>query len=411
VRARLEQWLTASRARGPIAVLAGNGSVNDLSFARSLGRRGVPTLMLTGRRFLGSYTRHALVIHAPGLAEDPGIWMDLLDVVVSRQAEPAVLFPTSDEHCLWIAQHAHYLNNGFRFVVPDRAIVERIVDKREQYRTAEIAGIETARTLYPESMADVERLADALSYPVILKPYQAHRGREHLSNRKVLVVNSAGELRSAFAGFGGVVSFMIQEIVAGGDDALFAYSGFWDDEGRERAWLTRQKLRQFPPGFGDGSCQRTVDAPEVAELSRRLLRAFGYRGLVGVEFKRDARDGIYRLMEINPRTVSGNQLAVSAGIDLPWIAYRYLIGFRDDAVPSFRTGVQYVNEEWDAQAYWTLRRSGELTLRKWASSLRETRAWALFAADDPLPMIAGLGRVVPALVGRALGSRRGSRLS
>jgi predicted ATP-grasp superfamily ATP-dependent carboligase len=67
---------------------------------------------------------------------------------------------------------------------------------------------------------------------------------------------------------------------------------------------TQERLRQFPPLFGDGSFQGTVDAPEVAELGRRLVRAFDDRGFAGIEFKFDARDGTYRLIEFNPRTVS-----------------------------------------------------------------------------------------------------------
>jgi predicted ATP-grasp superfamily ATP-dependent carboligase len=109
-------------------------------------------------------------------------------------------------------------------------------------------------------------------------------------------------------------------------------------------------------------------------------------------------------MEINPRTVSGNQLGVTAGVDLPWIAYRRLIG-REPAEapqPPFRRDVQYVNEEWDAQAFAALRRSGELTLVDWLRSLRGTRAWALFAWDDPLPLLVGLWRFLRISVRRTI---------
>lgn len=187
---------------------------------------------------------------------------------------------------------------------------------------------------------------------------------------------------------------MVQQIVAGNDEAIFWYSGFWDQQGREQAWFTVQKLRQFPPGFGDGSFQRTLEAPVVLQQSRRLLEVFRYRGLVMVEFKRDARDGSYHLMEINPRTVSGNQLGVSAGVDLPWIAYRNLaeLDRAETLQPPFRLNVKYVNEEWDVQAFAALRKSKQLTFAGWMWSLRGTRAWSLFAWDDPLPLLVGLWR-------------------
>ena len=142
-----------------------------------------------------------------------------------------------------------------------------------------------------------------------------------------------------------------------------------------------------------------MEAPEVAALSRRLLRAFQYRGFVGVEFKLDARDRSWRLIEINPRTVSGNQIAISAGVDFPWIGYQYLAGGELEAPPAtpFRPQVKYVNEEWDVQAFLALRKSGALTLRGWLGSLRQVQAKAIWAWDDPLPVVRGLGRLVTRL--------------
>jgi predicted ATP-grasp superfamily ATP-dependent carboligase len=198
---------------------------------------------------------------------------------------------------------------------------------------------------------------------------------------------------------------MAQEVVPGGDDALFGYWGFRDEQGRERAWVTKRKHRQSPPLFGDGSFQETIDSPEVLDLTRRLLAAFDYRGFAGVEFKQDPRDGVFRLMEINPRSESGNQLAISAGVDLPWIGYRYLLGELTDETPtpSVRYGVKFINEEWDLKSFLALRGEGKLTLRDWMRSLRGVRSFALGAWDDPMPFLVSAGRVGRAATRRALG--------
>ena len=132
----------------------------------------------------------------------------------------------------------------------------------------------------------------------------------------------------------------------------------------------------------------------MLQASRTLLEAFRYRGLVMVEFKCDPRDGSYYLMEINPRTASGNQLGISAGVDLPWIAYRDLAGQNHAGRPSphFRRNVKYVNEEWDVQAFAASWKSGEMTLLEWIRSLRGIEARALLAWSDPLPLLVGLWR-------------------
>ena len=39
--------------------------------------------------------------------------------------------------------------------------------------------------------------------------------------------------------------------------------------------------------------------PEVEPLGFRLLKSMGYHGIASVEFKRDPRDGQFKLMEVN----------------------------------------------------------------------------------------------------------------
>jgi D-aspartate ligase len=375
-----------------------DGSVNGLSFVRSLGRRRVPTLMLDSDRLIGTYTRFGKVILLRPADEHPQEWIDLLQFLGSRLNAPGILFPASDVYCLLVSQHAEILRRHFRFIVPDPETVERIVNKRLQYGIAQAAGTPIPRTYFPESVEEVRRLSADVPYPCLLKPYKSHIGRRKLG-KKVVVVHSPAELISEYARVsGGDTLFMVQEIIPGGDHAIFDYLAFWGAEGRELAWLTKRKLRQYPPLYGDSSLHITVEAPEVAALSRSLLRTINYRGFVGVEFKFDARDHTYRLMEVNARTHSSNQLAISAGVDFPWIGYQYLAGFDPGSgTPScFRPGVKGVNEEWDVQAYLTLRKSGSLTLGSWLRSLRGTKARAIGAWDDPLPLAVGLWRFLQA---------------
>lgn len=411
---KLKSWLWKIRNKEPLAVVLG-ASVNGLSFVRSLGRRGIPTLLLDSEPLIGTYTRYSKVLLLPPVEEKPEAWVEFLDFAGSHLVAPGILFGTSDAHCVFMAEQADVLSRQFHFIVPNREAMESIVNKRAQYCIAEAAGIPIPKSYFPQTAEEVRRLATDLVFPCILKPYKAHVARKKAS-KKVAVMSSAEELVTEYERIvTRDVRYMIQEIIPGEDTALFGYLAFWDAEGCERQWLTRRKLRQFPPRYGDGSLQITVEEPRVAELSRRLLKAFNYRGLVGVEFKFDARDQTYRLMEINPRTVSGNQLAVSAGVDFPWIAYRYLTGSNIETAPggAFRAGVKYVNEEWDFKAYLALRKTGGLTLRDWLRSVRHSSARAIGAWDDPFPLIVVFWRFLRAffrdLRARACGDLKNSR--
>jgi D-aspartate ligase len=390
----VKQWLDSITGKPRLAIVLG-GSVNGLSFVRSLGRRGVPTLLVSTEMTAGVYTRFGEKMLLPDPDEGTEEWATFFDLVRQHVASPPVVFPTSDAHCMMLAELPESLAQYYRFLVPNAESTRSIVDKRLQYSIAIAAGVPIPKTFFPECVEDVSRISKEMTYPCILKPYESRRRRKRMSG-KVAFIESADQLLSEYERLTALdVKVMAQEIIPGKDSSLFGYLALWDRDGREGGWLTKRKLRQSSQ-FGDGSLQVTVEEPRVVELSRRLLAAFKYRGFVGVEFRYDERDDSFRLMEINARTVSGNQLPISAGMDFPWLGYDHLANDNPDAGRScvFERDVVYVHEEWDFGAYRRLRGTGELSFVDWAGSMWNAKAKALGAWDDPMPLLVTLWRMV-----------------
>ncbi len=391
----LDSWLRELPTRRPLAVVLG-GSVNALSYARSLGRRGVPVLLLDTSKRAATASRYVRALIVAEAADNPEIWLDVLGQIGRRLQVPGVVFPTTDGHVEFVARHASELSSWFRFIVPATEDVTAILDKAEQYERASVAGIRIPITWHPTTLTEVQEIACAMPFPCLLKPF-SDVARETIRG-KVLVASDAAELESLYRSHcsdpGG---FVVQEIVPGADSELFGYLAFWDADGREHSWLTKRKVRQFPSRFGTGATQETVDAPELAELSRRLLAAFSYRGLVGIEWKRDERDGTFCLMEINARTVIGNQLAISAGVDFPWIAYQEITGTSMAKTSAVAASVTWVNEELEVLALAQLRRDGAITLAQWARSMLGARSWALWSWRDPKPFLMRSGALARGL--------------
>ena len=65
---------------------------------------------------------------------------------------------------------------------------------------------------------------------------------------------------------------------------------------------------------------------EIAQLSAELLAGLGYTGVAGTEFKWDARDEQWKLIEVNPRPTLWFALTRAAGVDVVWDAYCDLVG-------------------------------------------------------------------------------------
>jgi predicted ATP-grasp superfamily ATP-dependent carboligase len=398
----MKRWLSSLPRNVPLTVITAS-SVNALSFARSLGRRNIPILLLDSDRHPAVHTRYAHVVKLPPSNADPAAWIDVLTEAGRALKTPGVLIPTSDVHTVLISEHQETLKPFFRFLVPPSAEVRSYVSKRFQIEHARRLRIPVPQTWFPESRAEVERRAAQTVYPCIVKPDRSHSAVAALAGRKLLIARSAQELVDAYASLAaGEVPCLVQEIIPGPDTELVGYLGFWNQEAVETAFITKRKLRQFPALFGNGSLQRTEVLPIIADLSRRLLKSLDYRGFASVEFKFDPRDESFRFIEFNPRSSAMNELAVVAGVDFPWIAYRTLIGDppAPNRGPSFRTGVSCFNEEWDIQAYWELRKQREISFRRWCSSLRGAHP-IIAARDDPGPLIAGIGRAA-----RLLRSRR-----
>jgi predicted ATP-grasp superfamily ATP-dependent carboligase len=395
-----DRWLRATRSSAGAAIVLG-ASVTGLSFVRSLSRRGIATLLLDAEATAAAHTRLAEFALLPSVLDRPGEAIVFLNDLESRLERPAAVFATSDADVLFLAVHGEQLGPNLRFLVPDRTTVETILDKRRQYQHALAAGVAVPAMRFVESAAAAPAIADAIGYPCIVKPCLSHIARR-AGGKKLRIAQSPAELVDACQELERRgLECVIQEIVPGGDTALYGYLAVWDAKQRELAWVTKRKLRQYPPRYGGGSLQVSVDAPEVTAIARRLLATWAYRGFVAVELIRDARDGSLRLIEVNPRSATGNQLATDAGVDLPWIGFRSLMGDLDEidaAASRFCVGVKHVHEEWDLGAFLALRRTGELTLARWLASLRNVRSFALGSWRDPMPLVVTWRR----LLGRSL---------
>src|SRR5204862_6175888 len=87
--------------------------------------------------------------------------------------------------------------------------------------------------------------------------------------------------------------------------------------GKPVAELTARRTRQYPVDFSYTSTFVEIVANDrVKAAATALLTAVAFEGLVEVEFKFDARDDQYKVLDVNPRAWSWLALCESAGCDL-----------------------------------------------------------------------------------------------
>jgi predicted ATP-grasp superfamily ATP-dependent carboligase len=294
------------------------GFVNGLGAIRSLGRAGIRVLAVDHRPgALGFRSRYAERVLAPSPLDDEAGFVDAL-----REIGEGVVFPTHDEGLRAIARHRDEL----RLRCPFPRDLERLQRKRVQLEAA----VDAPLTRYPASAAEAVAAAEELGYPVLVKPSEPIGFRQAVG-RQALRCSSAGDVELAYAQ-AAAWEPMVQELIPGGDDELWTVGAYLNESLEPLGLFCGRKLRQTPPGVGTARVGEAVWVQEVVDAALELLRRLGCNGLAQVEFKRDPRDGRFKLMEVNPRLWQWHTLAAAAGVDFPVIAYRDLTGERVEPV-------------------------------------------------------------------------------
>jgi len=387
---RLDRFLARAAAAPPVVVVQ-VGFANGLGVIRDLAREGVPVLALDpDPRAAGLRSRFAAGMVCPDPKLDDEAFLVFLEELGRRLPQRAVVFPTHDESVWPLSRHADRLSPWYIIPFSRWETMARLYDKRQQLEAAWRCGVDTPKTVFVDAAADLERAAGEVGFPAILKPVESLAFKQRF-HRHVLEIHSREELDQAYATVDDCGTLMYQEIVPGGDDALFTVGSYLDAGSRPMAVFTGYKLRQHPPHFG--VCRMGASAWEagLAEAGLRLLAELGYWGVSQVEFKRHAVDGRYCLMEVNARHWMWHSLATVCGVNLSHVAYADAIG-RPYTAPRQIDGPRWAIAVTDARDTVREVARGERHLLPWLASYRGLRRDGVLSLDDPAPGALILGR-------------------
>lgn len=309
----------------PPAVVCDASFVNGLTAIRSLGRMGAPVFAVDHRpSALGFRSRHAMPVAAPDPGADPAGYAALLRELGDAIGSSSPILPTHDPPVNAIARHRDELGDRFRYPFPDRDTLALVQSKREQLARAAAADVDIPDTAHPRSGAEAVAEATRIGYPVLVKPSNPDGFRRRF-RRQAFRCENPEELARAYAD-AEPFEPMVQELIPGGDDELYTVGSYVAADGTVLGLFGGRKLRQSPPGIGTCRVGEALWVQETVDAALRLLRAFHFHGVSQVEFKRDPRDGRFKLMEVNPRLWLWHGLAAALGVDFARIAYDDLLG-------------------------------------------------------------------------------------
>lgn len=370
----------------PVVVLVGHHHVG-IGIARSLGRLGVPVYGIDGDRFcpmfFSRYCRGKFLwdLHSAPVEDS----LAFLGEVSRKIGRRALLIPTSDIGAMLVDEHAERLAGNYIFPSRDAALGRTLCNKREMYFLAKKCNVDVPHTAFPQRRDDVIEYLQSARFPILLKPiYNMVPG---LKPWRMLIVNSERELLEHYDAVEDPTTpnMMLQEYIPGGDDSTWTFNGYFDRSGECPVVFTGRKLRNFPAYFGQASLAVCAKNDQVQDNTLAFMKAIGYRGPLDLGYRYDARDGKYKVNDINPRVGAMFRVFVDDnGMDVIRALYQDMTG--QPVIPACTPeGRKWIVEDVDFLSsirYW---RDGKFTLKEWMNSLRGVRELTFLAADDPLP--------------------------
>ena len=186
-------------------------------------------------------------------------------------------------------------------------------------------------TIRCQNEGDISTAINNVQYPVVYKPAVKDYGqtfyRTHDGN-KAIECDSPDKLATLLgeeiaAGFDLVVQEKIEFDSVYDEIPFYLYA---DEEHNIRMAANgiKELIEPFP--FGTAIVLRFAWLPELLEHAQKVVKALRYRGILMIEFVRDAKDGRWKVVEVNPRPWLFNGFYQRLGVNYIEYLYKDLTG-------------------------------------------------------------------------------------
>lgn len=301
----------------PYAVLRSN-DVCFLGILRSLAAAGAKSVPFTftwegAGPWYSEASRHVVdPVTMPNPFAEPLAARDAMVAAGKRLAdkhgERLLAIPSSDTNLMFLLDHWEAFAPYYRIMGAADFLEARpdVVRKDRCAELLEAGGVAAPKTRRCASVDEIEPAVADMIYPCVYKPLAKDYGqsfyRAHGGN-KAVTCNTPDELRTKLAeevaqGF----ELVVQERVFFDSvyDEIPCYV-YVDAEHRVRMLSTaiKEKIQPFP--YGTATVLRFTSHPELFEQASRVAKAIRWRGVLMIEFIRDTRDGVWKVIEVNGR--------------------------------------------------------------------------------------------------------------
>jgi predicted ATP-grasp superfamily ATP-dependent carboligase len=256
------------------------------------------------------------------------------------------IFPSFDPQVYVFSKNKERFEKlGILIPVPDYDIVVVPLDKYRTIQAAQETGFPCPKTFLLDGEKDLKAIAAELGFPLVLKHRftAAGRGFEMASNWS--------ELLDKVKRFNGQNTYMIQEYISGREQQNWFLT--FDREGALKMAVGSENVRSFyRVHVNFPLASRGLGPNPYLDQATALGNKIGWWGGMTIQMKVDPRDGVPKLMEINPRIGEGRWQLVAGGINEPLLCLKVARGEAVQAVKSWPAGTMFLCPMEDMISLW-----------------------------------------------------------
>ena len=387
--------MTFPRVTIPVVVL-GSHTRAALGIIRSLGRIGVPGYTIGSELSVPSsasrYCLRSWRCDTQYFTE--ACSSELLDIG-SEIGQKSILIPTTDQGAIFVAEHAGDLEEWFLIPTTNADLTRSLCSKMQLYNIAKKHRVPTPNAVFPKCKEDVWNFLESTSFPVMVKAiYSWLPLRRRVRN--LAIANTREELIERYDAMeeSEEPNVMLQEYIPGNDSTVWMFNGYFNEKSECLLGLTGRKIRTWPIHRGVTTLGICTKNEAVEKTSEELMKALGYKGMVDIGYRYDARDRLYKILDVNPRIGATFRLFVKEdGMDVMRACYLDMTGQPTPTAKGLE-GRKWCADDLDLGSSVFYLKEGNLALKDWINSYRGVNEAAYFAFDDLLPFLGMLARQV-----------------
>lgn len=387
--------------------------VGDLNMLRSFSDIKINTiLVITDSDDVSQYSSQYDVCKILDIAElsDTEIVNEL--VLISQPfGERPILFYGDDRLLFIVSRNRDILEKYFKFLIPDPELVEYCTNKVRFPDLAKEHDLLIPKNIVFSGFNNNHEVETEVGFPCIIKPavhidWHESRAIKENSERptKILLANNNAELDNWLDYFNENDELIIQEYIPGGEDAIYSFHTFADEESQPLAYFVGKKIRTYPSVGGVSTYVKLVHDEEVVRIGFETIKKLKVKGPVKIDFKKHAATKKYYILELNLRYNLWNYLGTVCGINIPMLAYRYLSNQPFHSPTEYKTNIRWLSFGDDFRSFVRYYRpEGQYTLWSWLRSMMHPKIYDVFSWNDPLPFIVAMVKYFKALFLRLSG--------